>query len=244
MSVRLEVCVDSPEGLAAAIAGGADRIELCAALDLGGLTPPAGLMALAAKAPIPVYAMIRPRAGNFVYDGDNEAAMLADVDAARTAGLAGVVIGASCADGTLDLPLLTRLSERAKDMGVTLHRAFDLVPDPIQALEQAIELGVERVLTSGLQVKALDGLGTLKVLADLAADRLSIMPGSGINIFNVERIVSETGVHEVHSSCRVPLEAVDQKAVNFGFQPSASYQTNSVTVLQMRNLLDMIGNKG
>ena len=240
MSILLEVCVDSPEGLAAAIAGGADRIELCAALDLGGLTPPPGLMALAAHAPIPVYAMIRPRAGNFVYDRDNEAAMMADVDAARAAGLAGVVIGASLADGTLDVPLLSRLSKRAEGVGVTLHRAFDLVPDPFRALEQAIELGVARVLTSGLQIKAVEGLDTLKALAGLAADRLSIMPGSGINISNVERIIWETGVREVHSSCRVPLTSTDRKAVDFGFEGPASYQTDGATVRQMRDVLDGI----
>jgi copper homeostasis protein len=244
MSILLEVCVDTPEGLAAGIAGGADRIELCAALDLGGLTPTPGLIALAAKAPIPAYAMIRPRAGNFVYDSDNQAAMMADLDAVRVAGLAGVVIGASCADGTLDLPLLTRLSERAEGMGMTLHRAFDLVPDPMQALEQAIALGVERVLTSGLQIKAVDGVETLKALTDLAADRLSIMPGSGINISNVERIVRDAGVHEVHSSCRVPLESMDQKAVSFGFQASAGYQTDVATVRRMRDVLDEMSKKG
>ena len=114
MRITLEVCVDTPEGFEAAVAGGADRIELCAALDLGGLTPSPGLMALAAKASTPVYAMIRPRAGDFVFGLGDEAAMLGDIDAVRSAGLAGVVIGANLADGRLDVALLERLGLRSK----------------------------------------------------------------------------------------------------------------------------------
>ncbi|WP_038587736.1 copper homeostasis protein CutC [Neorhizobium galegae] len=238
MSILLEVCVDSPEGLAAAIAGGADRIELCAALDVGGLTPPPGMIALAAKAPIPVYAIIRPRAGSFVYDADNEAAMMADIDAVRAAGLAGVVIGASRPDMTLDMALLKRLMTHAQGLGVTLHRAFDLVPDPFEALEQAIALGAERVLTSGLKVSGPDGIEMLKVLVERAGDRVSIMPGGGINLSTVERVVRETGVHEVHSSCRRQVGSKDERAIAFGFQAPVSHETSSEIVRQMRGLLD------
>ncbi|WP_117192447.1 copper homeostasis protein CutC [Rhizobium terrae] len=241
MSILLEVCVDSPEGVAAAIAGGANRIELCAALDLGGLTPPPGMMALAARAPIPVYAIIRPRAGNFIFDTDNEAAMLADIDAARAFGLAGVVIGASLPDMTLDLPMLKRLRDHAKGLGVTLHRAFDLVPDPFEALEQAIDLGVERVLTSGLKVTGPEGIDLIRQLVERAGDRVSIMPGGGINLSTVARMVGETGVHEVHSSCRRPVESTDQRAIAFGFQAPVSYATDSGIVRRMRGLLDEIG---
>lgn len=241
MSILLEVCVDSPEGLAAAIAGGANRIELCAALDVGGLTPPPGMMALAARAPVPVYAIIRPRAGNFVYDADTEAAMFADIDAVRAMGLAGVVIGASRPDFTLDLPMLTRLVAHAAGLGVTLHRAFDLVPDPFEALDQAVELGVERVLTSGLKVSGPEGIDMLKQLVERAGRRVSIMPGGGINLSTVERIVRETGVHEVHSSCRRPVEGGDERAIAFGFQASVSYETDSGIVQEMRALLDEIG---
>lgn len=240
MSILLEVCVDSPEGLAAAIAGGANRVELCAALDLGGLTPPPGMMALAARAPIPVYAIIRPRAGNFVFDADNEAAMLADIDAARVMGLAGVVIGASRPDMTLNLPMLERLMARADGLGVTLHRAFDLVPDPFEAIEQAVELGVERILTSGLQVSASESIDLIAQLVERAGDRVSIMPGGGINLSTVEQVVRGTGVHEVHSSCRRPVEATDQKAIAFGFQAPVSYMTDIDIVRKMRGLLDEI----
>lgn len=241
MGILLEVCVDSPQGLAAAIAGGADRIELCSALNVGGLTPSPGLLALAARAPVPVYAMIRPRAGDFVFGTDDEAAMLADIDAVRIAGLAGVVVGASRRDNTLDLSLLTRLTNRAAGLGITLHRAFDLVPDVFEALEQAADLGVERVLTSGLEISAPDGVDLLARLVERARGRLSIMPGSGVNLANVERIVRETGAREIHSSCRRPLESTDHRAVAYGFQPLVSNVTDSGIVRSMRTLLDGIG---
>jgi copper homeostasis protein len=244
LSILLEVCVDTPEGLAAAVAGGASRIELCAALDLGGLTPPPGMMALASRVPIPVYAIIRPRAGNFIYDADNEAAMMADIDAVRAAGLAGVVIGASLSDMTLDVPLLRRLTQRAEGLGVTLHRAFDLVPDPVVALDQAIELGVERILTSGLKVGVSDGLAVLKMLVERAGDRVSIMPGGGVNLETAEAVVRETGAHEVHSSCRRLVASTDGRAVAFGFQPKALYETSREVVQQMRGLLDGIAADG
>src|SRR5579863_4113696 len=137
----LEIAVDSVTGLDNALRGGAQRIELCAALDIGGLTPSIGLMAVAAEAPVPVYAMIRPRAGSFVFDSREEEVMLADIHAARSVGLAGVVLGANLADNRLDTALLARLIAAAEEIGVTLHRAFDLVPDMDAALEQAVELG-------------------------------------------------------------------------------------------------------
>src|SRR5262249_55198139 len=149
MSILLEVCVDSPQGLDAAIAGGADRIELCSALELGGLTPTPGLIGRAAQAPIPVYAMIRPRPGNFVFGPADIDAMLLEVETIRHAGLAGVVLGASNADGSLDRLTLEKLMDGSSGMGTTLHRAFDLVPDLEEAVTIAVGLGFERILTSG-----------------------------------------------------------------------------------------------
>ncbi|OHV77494.1 copper homeostasis protein CutC [Rhizobium sp. LCM 4573] len=240
MRILLEVCVDSPQGLAAAIKGGADRIELCSALDVGGLTPSPGLMVLAAQAPIPVYAMIRPRAGSFVFDGDDEKTVMADIHAVRAAGLAGVVIGANRPDMTLDLPLLQRLMERAEGLGVTLHRAFDLTPDPNAALEQAVDLGVERILTSGLAVNSSEGLDILKRLVRQASGRVSIMPGGGVNLATVERVVTETGASEIHSSCRRLVENEDERASAFGFQPPRSYATDAGIVKEMRVFLDRL----
>ncbi|KEC72410.1 UNVERIFIED_ORG: copper homeostasis protein [Rhizobium esperanzae] len=233
MTILLEVCVDSAEGLAAAIEGGAGRIELCSALELGGLTPLPSLMRIAARAPIPVYAMIRPHAGPFIFGSADEEAMLLDIDAVRTAGLAGVVIGANRQDGTLDMPLIHRLKAHAAGLGSTLHRAFDLVPDADQALEQAVELGVERILTSGCAPKAADGTETLKRLSAKAAGRISIMPGSGIRPANVSAILQATGAREVHGSCSSPVESVDPRAVAFGFEAKSANRTDSAVVREM-----------
>ncbi|MDP9807581.1 copper homeostasis protein [Rhizobium tibeticum] len=240
MAVLLEVCVDSPQGLAAAIVGGAGRIELCSALELGGLTPLAGLMKAAAAAPIPVYAMIRPHPGPFVFDVADEEAMTADIDAVRAFGLAGVVIGANRVDGTLDLPLISRLKARAEGLGSTLHRAFDLVPDTDAALEQAIELGCERILTSGCVPKAIDGLETLSRLSSKTAGRISIMPGSGVRPGNVADILRATGASEVHASCSSRVDSIDPRAVAFGFEAATTSRTDADVVRQMRAAIEAI----
>ncbi|NEJ69351.1 copper homeostasis protein CutC [Rhizobium phaseoli] len=233
MTVLLEVCVDSAAGLAAAIEGGAGRIELCSALELGGLTPLPSLMRIAARARIPVYAMIRPHAGPFIFDRADEEAMMLDIDAVRAAGLAGVVIGANRPDGTLDMPLIHRLKAHASGLGSTLHRAFDLVPDADQALEQAVELGVERILTSGCALKAADGTETLKRLSAKATGRISIMPGSGIRPANVTAILQATGAREVHGSCSSPIESADPRAVAFGVEAKSANRTDSAVVREM-----------
>ena len=146
----LEVCVDDAQGLATALAGGADRIELCSSLIIGGLTPPRSFMRHAAGLTrLPVYPLLRPRLGDFTYSAVEVAMIADDIDAARDAGLTGVVIGASRDDGTLDADALGRLVKAAAGLDLTLHRAFDLVPDPFAALETAIALGFRRILTSG-----------------------------------------------------------------------------------------------
>jgi copper homeostasis protein len=183
--VILEVCVDTPAGLAAAIEGGADRIELCSALALQGLTPAPGLMAIAAEAAIPIYPMIRPRNGDFVYDAGDLDAILRDIDATREAGLAGVVIGANLSSGELDVDALSMLVAHAEGLGVTLHRAFDLTPDPFAALETAIDLGFERILTSGCALNAMAGAETIAALVEQADGRIAILAGGGVNPSNV-----------------------------------------------------------
>ena len=234
----LEIAVDSVTGLDNALKGGAQRIELCAALDIGGLTPTWGLMALAAKAPVPVYAMIRPRAGSFVFDEVEEAVMTADIMAAREVGLAGVVIGASQPGGALDAPMLARLIGYAEGLGVTLHRAFDVAPDRDAALETAIELGFERILTSGGTPKAMDGVEAIRQTVEKAGDRVIVMPGSGIRAGNVLQILSRTGAKEIHASGREPLaQAADAKCLAFGFQSANALETDEVAVRMMRDLL-------
>jgi copper homeostasis protein len=203
--VLLEVCVDTLRGAEAAVRGGADRIELCSSLSEGGLTPSAGLMRAAAALPVPVYAMIRPRAGLFHFAPADEGVMLADIVAARAAGLAGVVLGVQAPDGTLDVEMLARLSEAAGPLGRTLHRVIDVVPDPLRALDQAIALGFERVLTSGAEPFAPDGVDLIARMVQRAAGRLSVMPGCGLAPDNVAAVVAATGAQEVHAACSRPV---------------------------------------
>lgn len=237
-TVLLEVCVDSPEGLAAAIAGGADRIELCAALETGGLTPSPGLMALAAKAPIPVYAMIRSRPGDFVYDDGDMAALLADIDAVRAAGLEGVVLGANHADGSLDREVLAKLAAHAQGLGMTLHRAFDLAgPDYAGAIDFAVELGFERILTSGGETTALKGLNALAACFAHAGDRIAIMPGSGVNLETLAAIRARLPFREIHSSCSVASDVAGGKALELGFVSARPKRTDIDTVRAMKAAL-------
>jgi copper homeostasis protein CutC len=179
----LEVCVEDVHGIAAAVQGGADRIELCAALDVGGLTPSPSLMHAAAAAPIPVHLLVRPRAGDFVYDAGERRLVEEDIRAAADAGLAGVVIGANARDRTLDLDCLARWVEVARErtLSVTLHRAFDLTPDPLAALEQAVSLGFDRILTSGGAPRSADAVEMLTRLVTAASDRITVLVGSGVS---------------------------------------------------------------
>jgi copper homeostasis protein len=232
MSITLEICVDSPAGLAAAAAGGADRIELCSALELGGLTPSRGLMRAAAAARCPAYAMIRPRAGDFCYGRADLASMLDDIDAAREAGLQGVVLGASRTDGRLDSALLDILLERASGMGATLHRAFDLVPDPPAALETAIGLGFQRILTSGAAATALSGARALAQLVALAGRRIAIMAGGGVNADTLPAMLAASHVREVHASCR-GWAMHDERAVRIEMALGARQETQREAVARL-----------
>jgi copper homeostasis protein len=237
--VLLEVCVDTPAGLAAAIAGGADRIELCAALTLQGLTPAPGLMALAAASPIPIYPMIRPRNGDFCYDARDLDAMKRDIDAVRAYGLAGVSIGASRPDGELDLEVLAALVEHAKGLGMTLHRAFDLVADQSAALEIGIEMGFERVLTSGGAISALVGAERIAALVSQANGRIGILAGAGVRVSNVAQLVQNTGVREVHGSFGGARPGADpaSKLGAMGFVPPTLQDTDQATVAEVVRIL-------
>ena len=228
----LEVCVDDVAGLNAAIEGGADRIELCSSLDLGGVTPSAGLMAEAARSGIPVIALIRPRAGGFVYTEAEERVMLHDIELAAELGLAGVAIGALNDDGHLDFALLERLAARAAGLQLTLHRAFDLVPDQVEALEQAIKLGFHRVLTSGGVVHASAGAAQLAALVAQSRGRIRILAGSGITPDNVGALLAAAGVHELHASCRAPGAEPAPELLAFGFAAASRSRHTSAAVVR------------
>lgn len=235
MSILLEVCVDNPQGLAAAITGGADRVELCSALDLGGLTPTSGLIGQAAVSPIPVYAMIRPRPGNFVFSEADIDAMLREIDAVRASGLAGVVLGANHVNGELDHVTLERLIRQCDGLGVTLHRAFDLVPDLAEAVDMAVALGFERILTSGRALTAMEGIDDLYLTFELAAGRITILPGSGINIGNAGTLLDQIAFSEIHSSCSSFTPLVSEAARRLGFETAAQKQTSVSLVKALKD---------
>jgi copper homeostasis protein len=218
-SITVEVCVGDGVGLAAAIKGGAQRIELCSALSVGGLTPSAGLMRLARASPVPVFPMLRPRAGSFVYDVDELDLIRRDIDAVAEAGLRGVVLGASKPSGELDASACEVLITQARGLGlaVTLHRAMDLTPDPVEAVDIAVALGAERVLTSGGARTAPEGVDTIAAMVARAAGRLSIMAGSGVSAANAAELVRRTGVREVHGSCSRPVVENDPRLIELGF---------------------------
>ncbi|ELR65282.1 Cytoplasmic copper homeostasis protein CutC [Photobacterium marinum] len=198
---HLEVCIDNIESLHYAQQGGATRIELCSSLALGGLTPSFGFMKQAARtADIPVYAMIRPRQGDFLFNDDDVEIMLADIHAARSASLQGVVVGVLNAQGEVDTDILRSLMKEAQGLGVTFHRAIDQCIDPFTALENIMSAECERVLTSGLQANALSGADTIAEMVQFCGDRLNIMAGAGVTANNVAEIISKTGVKEVHLS--------------------------------------------
>jgi copper homeostasis protein len=207
-NVLFEACVDSVEAAVAAQAGGAGRVELCAALLEGGLTPSDGNIRLAKqKLTIPVHVIIRPRGGDFLYSETEFEAMKLDVERCKALGVDGVVIGILNADGSVDEKRTIELIALARPMKVTFHRAFDMTRDPFEALETIIRLGAERILTSGQEDSAYEGLDLITELVKKAAGRIIIMPGAGITEKTIGKIVAQSGVREVHATAFVTQES-------------------------------------
>lgn len=199
MPVLVEVAVDSVESAQAAQGGGAERVELCAGLSEGGTTPSAGLMAVCRqRLAIPLFVLIRPRAGDFLYSDAELEVMRSDIAVARDAGADGIVTGALGGDGTVDVDRTRALCEAAHPLPVTFHRAFDFTRDATEALAAVASTGVTRILTSGRAATALDGIVTLTALVRAAPRGMTIVAGGGVTEDNVTRIVSATGVREVH----------------------------------------------
>lgn len=202
----LEVAANSLASALAAQAGGAGRIELCSALELGGLTPSHGEIALVREqVGLPLYVLIRPRAGDFLYNAHELRTMRRDIEACAALGCDGVVLGVLDADGQVDRPACQELIAAAAGMGVTFHRAFDLVRDPVQALEDVVALGAERILTSGGKPSALDGAAAIQACIAQAAGRLVVMPGAGVSVDSIARIAALTGASELHASAKCEL---------------------------------------
>lgn len=196
----LEISVDTLDKAVAAERGGADRIELCAELSVGGLTPARELLrAVRAKIGIPIYSMIRPREGNFVYSQAEFAEMKRSITVAKEAQMNGVVLGLLREDRRVDVNRTHDLVELARPLPVTFHRAFDETPSPSEALEDVIRTGAERILTSGGAKSAPEGAATLAELVRTARDRIIIVPGAGISAANLSKVAQQTGAREFHS---------------------------------------------
>jgi copper homeostasis protein len=199
--VLLEICAPSWAAAALAAQGGADRIELCEALSVGGLSPGrAHLRAAALAVDVPVVVLVRPRAGDFVYSEVELSAMRHAIDEAREARAAGVALGVLRADGRVDTARTEALLNHAAPLPVCFHRAFDAVPDPHVALDELCALGVARVLTSLGRPRALDATDALAALVEHAAGRLAVMPGGGVRSDHVAQLAALTGATELHSS--------------------------------------------
>jgi copper homeostasis protein len=200
----LEICAFNLPAALAAEGAGADRIELCAGAEEGGVTPSAGLIRMAReKLQISLYPIIRPREGDFLYSEEEFRIMLRDVELCRGLGCDGVVIGMLLADGRVDQVRCGRLVETAYPMGVTFHRAFDRAANPFEALEAVIRIGCERILTSGQRPVAMEGVSLLRELVREADERIVIMPGSGVRASNIAELAAKTGAVEFHTTARV-----------------------------------------
>ena len=203
MKKILEICVNGHKSAIAAERGGADRVELCAALPEGGTTPSYGEIITTLDAvSIPVNVIIRARGGDFLYSKSEIKAMKWDISLCQDLGANGVVVGALNTQGEVDMEAMRSLMESAEGLSVTFHRAFDMCKDPFKALDQIIELGCDRVLTSGQQATAEAGIPLLKELVEYANGRIIIMPGCGVNRENISHIAEETKAEEFHLSAK------------------------------------------
>ncbi|MCU0458739.1 MAG: copper homeostasis protein CutC [Bacteroidales bacterium] len=205
----MEICADSVESATIAEAAGAGRIELCSALAEGGVTPSAGLIeAVRRETNIRLHVLIRPRSGDFLYNDSEFSVMRRDIDTAGECGADGIVTGILRSDGTIDVERTALLAEYAAPMTLTFHRAFDLCRDPKKGLEDIISSGASRVLTSGQAKNAIEGAPLIRSMISDAAGRIIIMPGGGIDEYNIAMLATGTGATEYHLSGRKQRESM------------------------------------
>ncbi|MBI3923741.1 MAG: copper homeostasis protein CutC [Armatimonadetes bacterium] len=243
--ILLEICTGSINDALAAEAGGADRVELNSSLMLGGLTPSLGTL-IEAKLllHIPVACMVRPRSGGFCYTPEEMKVMEADVELMVSHGADGIVLGVLTPKGEVDVARTKRLIESVGDKEVVFHRAFDVVPDPFAALDQLVDLGVTRILTSGQENSAYNGADLIRRLIEFAADRIEILPGGGIDRFNLKDIVARTGCTQVHIAplaSRADTSTESRPHVYFGGElrpPENSFSV--VDSNEVRGAVDML----
>ena len=222
----IEIATTDLETTRMAVEGGADRIELCAALSDGGTTASYGTIRKCRELfSVALYPIIRPRGGDFLYTDDELDSMCADIRQCKELGCDGVVIGALLKNGEIDSRSTARMIELAYPMGITFHRAFDRCVDPFAALELLIELGCERILTSGQCKTAPEGVTLIAALQKEAAGRIIIMPGSGVRVENIKQLADQTGCSEFHSSLRTTKKS-DMDFVHPSFKESAESYLN------------------
>lgn len=225
----IEGCVDSYASAMAAAVAGADRLELCANLAIGGTTPsPALFQQVRRDCDVPVNVLIRPRFGDFLYSLPEMEEMCTEIQAFRSLGANGVVIGALTPEGDLDMEKMRRLMDCAGEMKVTLHRAFDMARDPLETLEAAVDLGCQTILTSGQAASAPAGLAVLKALHARAAGRIDIMAGCGVKKENIRAIYDGAGITSFHTTGRrAPLDSgmvYRKEGVSMGLPSLSEYE--------------------
>lgn len=198
----IEVCVDSMESVREAVKGGADRLELCANLIIGGTTPSPHLIREAVKTGVPVNVLIRPRFGDFLFTEDEKCEQLEQIAQLKALGAHGAVVGALLPDGSLDTEFLSACRAAASGLHLTLHRAFDVCRDPYEALDQAIRIGFDTILTSGQKATAVEGVDLLAKLTAEAGEKITIMPGSGVGAGNIRMLAEKTHARAFHLSAK------------------------------------------
>jgi len=242
--MELEICVDSVESAVAAELGGAQRVELCSALAEGGLTPSLGLIRrVRSRIGIGVYAMIRPRGGDFFYSDEEFAVMREDIQCASEAGANGVVLGLLSADGSIDVKRTRALVEETRSISpkieITFHRAIDMARDLEVALEDVIQTGADRILTSGGAPNALAGSARVARLVEAAKERIGIMVCGSVRQENVHEIAKATGAREFHASLRKPVPSPVEyrnSGLSLGEPGNDEYLRYAVTAQDVRNL--------
>ncbi len=233
--MTIEICANSLQSAINAQKAGADRVELCDNLFEGGTTPSAATILLTRKyLDIGLFVLIRPRGGDFCYNEQEIELMLADIQFAKEAGVDGVVIGALQSDGTINMEANRELIEAAKPMQTTFHRAFDVCREPFEAIEQIIDLGFDRILTSGQRQTAIEGVDLIQKLVEQAGSRITILAGAGINAQNIAALQKKTKAKEFHFSAKklsLSKMSFANEQVSFGGKvnlPDVDYFESSV----------------